>query len=152
MVTFASKSFFFFFSTGVLNSGPTPWGSPPALFWTVFWDRVLRTTCPGWLWTVILLISASWVAQITDMSHWCLAYKVKFTPLLCLAQLIFYALYWKIFSCHKIHLVTYIFLVFVCFPAGCRRYRKGQAAGVCLLCRVESSACSLEWGPSWAQN
>jgi hypothetical protein len=24
----------------------------------------------GWLWTVILLISASWVARITGVSHW----------------------------------------------------------------------------------
>jgi hypothetical protein len=26
--------------------------------------------CPGWLWTMILLISASWVARIVGMSHW----------------------------------------------------------------------------------
>jgi hypothetical protein len=38
-----------------------------------FWDRVSRTICPGWLWTVILLISASWVARITGVSHQCLA-------------------------------------------------------------------------------
>jgi hypothetical protein len=30
-----------------------------------------RTICLGWLWTVILLISASWVARITGMSHQC---------------------------------------------------------------------------------
>jgi hypothetical protein len=29
-----------------------------------FWDRVSRTVCLGWLWTEILLISASWVARI----------------------------------------------------------------------------------------
>jgi hypothetical protein len=29
--------------------------------------------CPGWLRNTILLISASWVAMITGMSHWCLA-------------------------------------------------------------------------------
>jgi hypothetical protein len=28
---------------------------------------------PGWLWTVILLISDSWVAGITGVSHWRLA-------------------------------------------------------------------------------
>jgi hypothetical protein len=33
-----------------------------------FWDRVLGTVCPGWLWTMILLISASLVARITGMS------------------------------------------------------------------------------------
>jgi hypothetical protein len=36
----------------------------PFLWW-VFQDRVLRTICPGWLWTVILLISPSWIAKIT---------------------------------------------------------------------------------------
>jgi hypothetical protein len=30
----------------------------------------LWTVCPRWLWTTILLISASWVARITGMSHW----------------------------------------------------------------------------------
>jgi hypothetical protein len=37
----------------------------PVLF---FWDRVSWTICLGWLWTSILLISASWVARITDLS------------------------------------------------------------------------------------
>jgi hypothetical protein len=36
-----------------------------------FRDRVSRSL--GWLWTVILLISASQVATITGMSHWQLA-------------------------------------------------------------------------------
>jgi hypothetical protein len=36
-----------------------------------FRDRVSRTICPGWLQTAILLISASWIARITGMSHWC---------------------------------------------------------------------------------
>jgi hypothetical protein len=31
----------------------------------------LWTICPSWLQTVILLISASWVARITGVSHWC---------------------------------------------------------------------------------
>jgi hypothetical protein len=33
------------------------------------WDVVLRTFCLSWPWTLILLISASWVAGITGMSH-----------------------------------------------------------------------------------
>jgi hypothetical protein len=33
--------------------------------------------CLGWFHTVILLISASWVARITGMSYWSLA-KSKF--------------------------------------------------------------------------
>jgi hypothetical protein len=57
-----------------LNSGPSPWATPPALFlWRVFGDRVPRTICLSWLWTTVLLICASWVARITGMSHWCLA-------------------------------------------------------------------------------
>jgi hypothetical protein len=43
--------------------------TPPGLFCDgYFQDRVLRSTCPGWLWTLILLISASWVARIIGMS------------------------------------------------------------------------------------
>jgi hypothetical protein len=34
----------------------------PFLWWD-FWDRVWQTIYSGWLWTVILLISASWVAS-----------------------------------------------------------------------------------------
>jgi hypothetical protein len=40
------------------------------ILWGIFWDRILQTICPGWLWTSILLISASWVARITGVSHW----------------------------------------------------------------------------------
>jgi hypothetical protein len=36
-----------------------------------FQDRVSQTVCPGWLQTGIFLISASWVARIIGMSHWC---------------------------------------------------------------------------------
>jgi hypothetical protein len=34
-----------------------------------FWGRVRWTICPGWLQTVILLISVSLLARITDVSH-----------------------------------------------------------------------------------
>jgi hypothetical protein len=37
--------------------------------WRVFQDRVSQIICLGWLWTTILLISASWVARITGMNH-----------------------------------------------------------------------------------
>jgi hypothetical protein len=37
--------------------------------WKVFWDRVLQNYLPGLASTMILLISASWVARITTMSH-----------------------------------------------------------------------------------
>jgi hypothetical protein len=47
--------FFFFFQYWGLNSGSTPWATPPVLFCDGFFqDRVL-------LWTVILLISDSCV-------------------------------------------------------------------------------------------
>jgi hypothetical protein len=55
-----------------LNSGPSPWATPPALFlWRIFWDRVSWTICLGWFRTAILLVSASWVARIIGVSHWC---------------------------------------------------------------------------------
>jgi hypothetical protein len=37
-----------------------------------FWDRVSWTVCSDWLWTLILLISISWVSKITSVIHWCL--------------------------------------------------------------------------------
>jgi hypothetical protein len=38
--------------------------------WWIFSRWVSRrTTCPGWLQTMILLISASWIARITGVSH-----------------------------------------------------------------------------------
>jgi hypothetical protein len=47
-----------------------PQVTPPSLFCDgYFRDRVSQTVCPGWLWTAILLISASWVVRITGMSH-----------------------------------------------------------------------------------
>jgi hypothetical protein len=33
----------------------------------------LWTICPGWLWNLILLISASEIARVTGMNHWRLA-------------------------------------------------------------------------------
>jgi hypothetical protein len=46
--------------------------STSSVLW-VFSKYGLRNYCPGWLWTMIFLISAFWVARITGMSHWCLA-------------------------------------------------------------------------------
>jgi hypothetical protein len=78
------RSFFFFFFNVCflffvlryrgLNSGTIPWATPPALFCEGFFqDRVLWIFCPGWLWTAIIHISASWVGRITGVSHLCLA-------------------------------------------------------------------------------
>jgi hypothetical protein len=53
-----------------LNSGPSPWITPSALFlWRFFEIGSHGTICPGWLQTVILLISASWVATIIGVRH-----------------------------------------------------------------------------------
>jgi hypothetical protein len=57
--------FFFFYSSGV-------W-TPPVLFCEGFFsNRVLQTICLGWLWTAVLLISASCVTSIAGVSHWLL--------------------------------------------------------------------------------
>jgi hypothetical protein len=62
----------FFFWCRNLNSGPTPWATPQALFCDVlFRNKVLQINCLGWLLTAILLISASWGARITGTSHRC---------------------------------------------------------------------------------
>jgi hypothetical protein len=76
-------SFFFFLPDWGLNSGPTPWATPPVLFFDVFfWDRVSWTICPGWLRIAILLISASWIARIIGVSHQHLAHLKKIFLLL----------------------------------------------------------------------
>jgi ABC-type transport system involved in multi-copper enzyme maturation permease subunit len=36
----------------------------------IFFEIVSRTICLGWLQTMILLISASWVARITGLRYW----------------------------------------------------------------------------------
>jgi hypothetical protein len=54
-------SFFSVWLYWALNSGPTPWATPAALFCDgCFRDRVSQTICLGLLQTVILLVSASW--------------------------------------------------------------------------------------------
>jgi hypothetical protein len=54
---------YFFGGTGVLNSGPAPWATPPALFFVIGFSRQgLTNYLPG-------LISASWVARITGICH-----------------------------------------------------------------------------------
>jgi hypothetical protein len=64
-----------------LNSGSyTCWkASVPALFWLgIFRNRGLSNFCPGWLHKVIFLISASWVATISGVSHQHQVSKVTF--------------------------------------------------------------------------
>jgi hypothetical protein len=54
-----------------LTSGPSPWAisTSPIFCDRIFQDKVSRTICPCWLWMATLLISASWVARITGVSH-----------------------------------------------------------------------------------
>jgi hypothetical protein len=61
--------FFFFLQYWGLNSGPSPWVTLPAFLWKVFQDRFSQTICPGWLQTLILLISACWLARIIGVGH-----------------------------------------------------------------------------------
>jgi hypothetical protein len=51
----------------------------PFFFKGFLQDWVSWTVFPGLAWTVILLISASWVARITGVSHWCLDTSVVLT-------------------------------------------------------------------------
>jgi hypothetical protein len=45
--------------------------STSPFLWRVFLNRISQTISPGWLQTMILLISASWEPRITSVSHWC---------------------------------------------------------------------------------
>jgi hypothetical protein len=42
---------------------------------------IAQTICPGWPQTAISLISASQVARMTGVSHWCLAIWFFMCPL-----------------------------------------------------------------------
>jgi hypothetical protein len=52
--------------------------TPPVHFALVILEMVSCELCPGWLWTVILLISASQVARITGVNHWPLVSQIFF--------------------------------------------------------------------------
>jgi hypothetical protein len=62
--------FFFFVVLGLELRAFTLTHSTALFLWRVFWDRVSWTICLGWLQTTVLLISTSWVARITGVSHW----------------------------------------------------------------------------------
>jgi hypothetical protein len=63
--------FFFFVVLGLELRAYTSGHSVSPFLWFFFRDRVSQTICLGWLWTSILLISASWVVMIIGVSHWC---------------------------------------------------------------------------------
>jgi hypothetical protein len=55
----------------LLDRHSSTWATPPALFCIgCFQDRVSGIICQAWLRIAILLISTSWVARITGVSHW----------------------------------------------------------------------------------
>jgi hypothetical protein len=59
--------YLFFAALGLELKGYTSSHSTSPFSWWVifFWDKVLWSICPGCIQTLILLISASWVARIT---------------------------------------------------------------------------------------
>jgi hypothetical protein len=61
-------------TSSLLGRPFTTWATSPALFWCMcvgyFQDRTSQSTYLGWPWTVILLISASFLARIPGVSHW----------------------------------------------------------------------------------
>jgi hypothetical protein len=71
--------FLFFFGTGVWTQGLCLEPLHQPIFVMVFIEiRSHELFCPGWVQTVILLISASRVARITGVSHQCLALILKY--------------------------------------------------------------------------
>jgi hypothetical protein len=70
--TSISIHFFFFFSCGTGARTQGLYIEPlyqSFLVMDFFLDRVLQTICPSWLWTMILLISVSWVSRSISVSH-----------------------------------------------------------------------------------
>jgi hypothetical protein len=61
---------FLFFSTGAWTQGLHLEPLHQPYFCEGLFKRGSReTTCPGWVWTAIFLIAASWIARITGMDH-----------------------------------------------------------------------------------
>jgi hypothetical protein len=70
-----SQSFFFFFfealGFGFSSSSSYSLSHSTSPFCVKYFrDRISWTICLGWLRTIIILIPVSWVARITDVSHW----------------------------------------------------------------------------------
>jgi hypothetical protein len=62
--------FFFFSELGLeIRAYTLSHSTSPFFCDEYFRDRVSRAIYPGWLRTMILLISASWVARVTGMNH-----------------------------------------------------------------------------------
>jgi hypothetical protein len=66
----------FFFLYWDLNSGPSPWATPPTHFF--LFKIGSHELFPGLASNHDPLVSASWVARITGVSHRCLAWPILF--------------------------------------------------------------------------
>jgi hypothetical protein len=106
MWSFMTTLFFVVFQYWGLNSGPTPWVMPPAIFFVMV--VFFQTSCiQGWLWTLVLLISAPWVAKITGVSH--LASWPPFWQMSNTLHLLWLFLFYNCFSSSlSLHLPYYI--------------------------------------------
>jgi hypothetical protein len=97
--------------------------------WRVFWVRVSRTVSLGWLWIFILLISPSWVARITGVSH---QHPASITFLLACIRLPKQAFHYDTSKCHMSLLNACDIPWFCCDP----------------LCCVGSTWGSMQSGPT----
>jgi hypothetical protein len=77
LIVFYFTSIFFLLGLGfelrasLLQSRCSTTGITPLIHFALILEMgVLRTICPGWPRTLILLISASQVTRIIDVSHW----------------------------------------------------------------------------------
>jgi hypothetical protein len=80
-----------------------------------FQERISRTICPGWLQTMILLISASWEATITGMSHWHPASTLVLDPFCFIGSASTFWLYFVLPSWISMtnHFDTHLFAFFI---------------------------------------
>jgi hypothetical protein len=89
-MVYVTTFFFSFYGTGAWPRAYTLSHSTSPFWWRVFWDRDSQTICQGWLRTLILLISASWVVGLQAWSTsaqfiWKVKVKVRsstFPPML----------------------------------------------------------------------
>jgi hypothetical protein len=125
-------------------------------FFFFFWD-----ICQGRLWTIILLISDSWVARITSVSHWRPVPPGKFLKEIKMSELTDWKrkLKWRIY-----HLQT-VELIWILIQINCRGkkqkiyIKQGNRHDICSIlsnffffwwnCGLNSGICACKTG-TWA--